>query len=182
MLTEKNLLRKKYISIRENIPEIIKIQYDNQITEHLAKLLAKGQKVAIFNPKIHEINLMNLMNFRNDITYLFPRIANNKILDFCLIKNSYDFIYNKIFKLYEPDPTCLTFIPNIIICPLLSFDKNKHRLGYGGGYYDRTVAKLRKEYQITTIGVAYNVQQHKKLPNLDHDIALDNIVTENNII
>ena len=182
MIAEKTLLRQKYALTRRNISEIEKIKYDNQIIENLSKLLTKGQKVAIFNPKIHEINLMNLMNFRNDITFLFPRIANNKILDFCLTKNSYDFIYNKIFKLYEPDPTCLTFIPDIIICPLLSFDKNKHRLGYGGGYYDRTIEKLRKRYKITTIGVAYNIQQHQKLPNLDHDIALDNIVTENNII
>ena len=178
MSSEKTSLRKKYILVRQNIPEIKKIQYDNQIIDNLDNLLPAQKKVAIFNAKIHEINLNNLINLRPDIKFLFPRITHNKILDFHLIRNTHDFIYNKIYKLYEPDPTCFRFVPDIIICPMLSFDKYKHRLGYGGGYYDNTIAHLKQQYNLKTMGVAYEIQACKKLPNLDHDIVLDNIVTE----
>ncbi len=68
--------------------------------------------------------------------------------------------------------------PDILLVPLLAFDKSGYRLGYGGGFYDRTIEKLRKSKPITTIGVAYSVQQITNVPKDTFDQQLDWILTE----
>lgn len=177
----KSLLRKKYTKLRKELPERLKIQYDHQIIASLAKLIIKAQKIAIFHPKIHEINLLNLINNHLNKKFLLPRIKHN-ILNFHHVNSGDELDYHLKYKLYEPKIDHLKMIPDIIICPILSFDKNKHRLGYGGGYYDRTLAKLKdQQHKLTIIGVAYNLQEDELLPNLAHDIPLDFIVTETKI-
>jgi 5-formyltetrahydrofolate cyclo-ligase len=71
--------------------------------------------------------------------------------------------------------------PSILLVPLLAFDKEGYRLGYGGGYYDRTIENLRKKGGVTTIGVAYSGQLVVKVPKGVFDQALDMIVTEKGI-
>jgi 5-formyltetrahydrofolate cyclo-ligase len=61
---------------------------------------------------------------------------------------------------------------------MLAFDRAGHRLGYGGGYYDRTIAALRTEKEITTVGLAFSGQVRDDLPVGPHDMRLDWIVTE----
>ena len=73
-------------------------------------------------------------------------------------------------------------IPDVIILPLLAFDKDKFRLGYGKGYYDRYLNKYLKKYKdIMTVGVAFSFQKHNKLPINKNDIKLDFILTEKGI-
>ena len=67
--------------------------------------------------------------------------------------------------------------PGVMIVPLLAFDERRHRLGYGGGYYDRTIAALKP----MTIGVAYGAQEIEAVPDEEWDVALDKIVTENKV-
>ena len=63
--------------------------------------------------------------------------------------------------------------------PLVAFDKNFNRIGYGGGFYDRYIKKIKKRKKIIiTIGLAYSFQKVKKLPINKYDIKLDFIVTE----
>ncbi|MGY8985416.1 MAG: 5-formyltetrahydrofolate cyclo-ligase [Sphingomonadales bacterium] len=71
--------------------------------------------------------------------------------------------------------------PKILLVPLLAFDKEGYRLGYGGGYYDRTIDHLRKKGGVTTIGVAYSGQLVVKVPKGDFDQALDMVVTEKGV-
>lgn len=72
--------------------------------------------------------------------------------------------------------------PEILLIPLLAFDINGHRLGYGGGYYDRTLFELRKNNpKILAIGVAYDGQKQDELPNESHDQKLNMVVTEKEI-
>ncbi|MDC0329001.1 5-formyltetrahydrofolate cyclo-ligase, partial [Candidatus Pelagibacter sp.] len=66
--------------------------------------------------------------------------------------------------------------------PLVAFDKNLNRLGYGGGYYDRLIEKLSKKKKITKIGLALSVQKIKKVPVDVYDQKLDFIVTNKYII
>ena len=69
--------------------------------------------------------------------------------------------------------------PDVILIPLLSFDKFKNRLGYGKGYYDRFLGKFVKlNYKIETIGIAFSFQKYKKLMITKHDISLNKIFTE----
>jgi 5-formyltetrahydrofolate cyclo-ligase len=182
MACKKSILRKKYAKIRKTINIREKIQYDHQIISLLAKLLIKAQKIAIFHPKFSEINLLNLLNNYQDKQFLLPRI-NHDILDFYHVNSGDQLDYHLKYKLYEPKIHYPQMIPEIIICPLLAFDKNKHRLGYGGGYYDRTLSILKEQQpKLTTIGVAYNLQEHHLIPNLAHDISLDFIATETKIL
>jgi 5-formyltetrahydrofolate cyclo-ligase len=71
--------------------------------------------------------------------------------------------------------------PKILLVPLLAFDANGHRLGYGGGYYDRTLDFLRANSTVRAIGVAYAGQEVDALPREDHDHPLDAVITENGV-
>ena len=72
--------------------------------------------------------------------------------------------------------------PDVLIVPLVAFDKNKFRLGYGGGYYDRYITKILKKKKILTIGLAFSFQKLKKIPINKFDQKLDYILTDKDII
>ena len=74
------------------------------------------------------------------------------------------------------------FLPDVMLVPLLSYDKNKNRLGYGKGFYDRYLKKYLKKYKnILTIGIAFSFQKHHTLPVLNNDVKLNYILTEKGI-
>ena len=68
--------------------------------------------------------------------------------------------------------------PDILLVPLVAFNKYKFRLGYGGGYYDRYIQKMKKIKKIFTIGMAFSFQEVASLPITEHDKKLDFIFTE----
>ena len=83
----------------------------------------------------------------------------------------------------EPTHEKEIILPQIMIVPMLMFDREFIRLGYGGGYYDKSIIKLKKYFQkenffFTTVGLAYSAQEFNKLPREKHDMNLDYIVTE----
>jgi 5-formyltetrahydrofolate cyclo-ligase len=69
-------------------------------------------------------------------------------------------------------------VPEVLIVPLLAFDVSGMRLGYGGGYYDRTLARLRAAGPVLAVGFAYAAQEADVLPREDTDMPLDVVVTE----
>lgn len=69
-------------------------------------------------------------------------------------------------------------LPRTLVVPMLAFDRRGHRLGYGAGHYDRTLAALRRTGPVTAIGLAYAAQEVQRLPDEPWDIPLDMIVTE----
>jgi 5-formyltetrahydrofolate cyclo-ligase len=68
--------------------------------------------------------------------------------------------------------------PDVLLVPMLAFDRLGYRLGYGGGFYDRTLALLRGKKKIVAIGVAYAGQEMQQVPHDGHDQPLDFIMTE----
>ena len=72
--------------------------------------------------------------------------------------------------------------PNIILVPLLAFDKNKNRIGYGRGFYDKYLKKYAKTKNFLTVGVAFSFQKYHKIPINNKDYKLDHIITEKGII
>ena len=74
------------------------------------------------------------------------------------------------------------FEPEILIVPLVAFDRMGTRLGYGGGYYDRTLMQLRKKRATLAIGFAYSTQEMLELPIESTDQKLDVVVTERGIV
>ena len=82
------------------------------------------------------------------------------------------------FGVSEPDPATPIVEPNVLLVPLLAFDPAGYRLGYGGGFYDRTLGALRANGPIRAIGVAYAGQEVENLPHDDFDERLDMVLTE----
>lgn len=78
----------------------------------------------------------------------------------------------------EPSPAMAELVPDIMLVPLAAFDRLGHRIGYGAGHYDFTLAHLRKAKPITTVGLAFAAQEIKAVPALAHDVALDYVLTE----
>ncbi len=72
--------------------------------------------------------------------------------------------------------------PDVLLVPLLAFDRNGYRLGYGGGFYDRTLDKLRGKKKIIAIGVGYSGQEVEQVPHSSHDQPLDYMLTEEELI
>src|SRR5260221_9961639 len=78
----------------------------------------------------------------------------------------------------EPSPAAAELVPDIMLVPLAAFDRSGHRIGYGAGHYDYTLAHLRKLKHIIAIGVAFALQEIDIVPALPHDVALDYVLTE----
>jgi 5-formyltetrahydrofolate cyclo-ligase len=77
----------------------------------------------------------------------------------------------------EPKPEKPVLEPDGLLVPLLAFDKHGFRLGYGGGYYDRTLKDLRSRKLIVAIGLAFDEQEVDSVPHLDYDERLDWVLT-----
>ena len=91
------------------------------------------------------------------------------------------------FGTMEPKKTQITIFPQILVVPILAFDTQFNRLGYGGGYYDKSISDLKKYFQkekkfFITVGLAYSNQKEKKIPIEKHDMKLDYIITDNEIL
>jgi len=89
-----------------------------------------------------------------------------------------DALIKGVLDVMEPLPAAPIVAPRILLLPLLAFDRQGNRLGYGGGYYDRTVALFRREAAILAIGVAFAQQECADIPIGGTDAPLDWIVTE----
>ena len=82
----------------------------------------------------------------------------------------------------EPAADAAVVVPDLLFVPLAAFDRRGHRIGYGAGFYDRTLAALRAEKQVAAIGLAYAAQEVLFVPADDHDEPLDMVVTERDAI
>jgi 5-formyltetrahydrofolate cyclo-ligase len=87
-----------------------------------------------------------------------------------------------VWGIREPPADAPELYPDILIVPLLAFDRRGYRLGYGGGYYDRTIARLRAMKPVTAVGIAFAAQQIDELPTTPRDERLDLVLTEGGTI
>lgn len=78
----------------------------------------------------------------------------------------------------EPLPGAREVLPDLLFVPLAAYDRAGNRLGYGAGYYDRTLAKLRATKPVTAIGVAYGIQEMQEIPAEAYDEKLDYVLTD----
>jgi 5-formyltetrahydrofolate cyclo-ligase len=87
-----------------------------------------------------------------------------------------------VWGLREPKPGAPDVDPDILLVPLLAFDRAGHRIGYGAGYYDMTIAGLRARKPITAIGLAFAAQEIATVPATARDERLDLVLTEREVI
>jgi 5-formyltetrahydrofolate cyclo-ligase len=81
----------------------------------------------------------------------------------------------------EPKPEAAEVAPDILLVPLLAFDRTGHRIGYGAGYYDITIAGLRAHKAVTAVGIAFAAQEVAKVPTTERDARLDLVLTEREV-
>ncbi len=92
-----------------------------------------------------------------------------------------DVLVSEIFGTKAPHHNAQELIPDIVVTPMLAFDTQGYRMGYGGGFYDRTFAHFKKIKDIQAIGVALDIQKIDTVPTGDYDIALNKIITETKV-
>ena len=183
-MQQKSKVRKKYFKIRkENYFEIDKFFFSP-----LLKLIKKNIKkksiiIALYYPSNFELNVLKVLDLKYfiDQMILLPVAEKNNSMNFYQWKKNGVLTVNE-FGILEPIKAEAK-IPDVILVPLLAFDKDKFRLGYGKGYYDRYLNKYIKQYKkdIMTVGVAFSFQKHNKLPINKNDVKLDFIITEKGI-
>ena len=135
-----------------------------------------------YYPASYEFNILNILEieFLKKTKFLRPIINDKYSMHFCEWKNKDVLNVNK-YGILEPLKS-KPITPNIILVPLLAFDKFKNRLGYGKGFYDKFLNKKDKnKSKITSIGVAFSFQKYHKLPVSKKDVKLDYILTEKGI-
>ena len=178
-MKEKVIIRKKALSEREKKY----FEITPQFFMPLIKLLKKNNTniLSLYYPSNYEVNVLNLFKLIKKISIkkiVLPVTKKNHQMNFVEWKYLDPLKVNK-FGMLEPSEQGKAFIPNFMLVPLLAFDNNNNRLGYGKGFYDRFLNKFLKiKKNITTIGVAFSFQKYKKIPISNLDIKLDYILTE----
>ena len=87
------------------------------------------------------------------------------------------------FGILEPKNSKIEIVPDLILVPLVAFDRQLNRIGYGKGYYDRSLKKIKKyKKDAISLGIAYSFQKSKNIPVNRNDFKLDYIFTEKGII
>jgi 5-formyltetrahydrofolate cyclo-ligase len=102
-----------------------------------------------------------------------------------LVMRAYAFgepLVKGVWGIRVPPPEAAEVAPDILIVPLLAFDRAGNRLGYGAGYYDMTIAALRAKKPVVAIGVAFAAQEVETVPTTPRDARLDLVLTENETI
>ena len=182
-MQQKSKLRKKYLKIRkENYFEIDKKFFSPLLKLIKKNIKKKSLKIALYYPSNFELNVLKLLDLKYFLNQmiLLPVTEKKDLMNFYQWKKNDVMTVNE-FGILEPIKTEAK-IPDVILVPLLAFDKDKFRLGYGKGYYDRYLNKYIKQYKdIMTVGVAFSFQKHNKLPINKNDVKLNFILTEKGI-
>ena len=176
----KSEIRKKILKIRKKeIYKDFKINFKS-IIKILKKKKIYGKTIGGYYPFNHEVNIMEILDNFEKKKYLItlPKIKKNNKMDFFSWSIKEPLIVNK-FGIPEPSSKEIKY-PNILLVPLVAFDKDLNRIGYGGGYYDRYIKKIKKKKKLISIGLAYSFQKVKKIPINKCDMKLDFIITEKN--
>ena len=178
----KSKLRDKILKIRKRVnKKNIKIDFT-----HLIQILKKEKMnkkiIGGYYPVNFEIDdLVLLRKFeKNKFKISLPVIKKNFQMDFYKWSFSGPLKVNK-YGIPEPEIKSIVY-PDILLIPLVAFDKNLNRLGYGGGYYDRLIERLSKKKKIIKIGLAFSIQKVDKVPINVYDKKLDYVVTNKYII
>ena len=178
----KENLRKKLINLRKKYFEEQGINII-QFKRILKKLnLKKKINIGGYYPINSEIGCLDILEEleKKNFKISLPVTKKNNDMDF------YEWSFQDTLKIsYQgiPEPnTKKKVFPDVLIVPLVGFDNNKFRLGYGGGFYDRYIIKLSNLKKVLTVGFAFSFQKIKKIPTNNFDQKLDFILTNKGVI
>ena len=146
----------------------------------LARLIEQSDVIALYSATGAEAPTARLADYLAEIgkSIAYPVYVGEAPLEFRTVANI-NLLTAGYRNIAEPGPDCPAVAPDLIIAPMLAFDRSLHRLGQGGGHYDRTFAKYP---QAPRVGLAWSVQEADAIPVQPHDVELDMVVTESEII
>ena len=178
----KSQIRKKILKIRKkNFDKNFKINLD-KLTAFLETNISNLKNIGGYYPSNYEIDDLEILDLleKKNFNILLPMIKKNNQMNFFKWSNNEPLKINK-FGIPEPVSSRI-FYPDILLIPLVAFDSNLNRLGYGGGFYDRYIQKIEKIKKIIKIGLAFSFQKASSIPINQYDQRLDLIITEKEIL
>ena len=169
----KKLFKDNFYSCLDNI-----LSYHTNITT-----------VGLYYPILNEISAIEFVKYfqTNKIIIALP-VVNFDTQTMLFIRwDKKEKLKKGILGNLEPVCTKNIVIPEVLIVPMLLFDRQLYRLGYGGGYYDKAISEFKKKFskeekKFISIGLAYSEQETVSIPYENHDERLDFIITEKEII
>ena len=178
----KSKLRKKVLKIRKVANKNnLKIDF-NKVFSLIKKNYLIKKSIGGYFPVNYEVDDLEILKefAKKNYQISLPVIKKNFNMDF------YKWSFDDPLKINQygiPEPNSKKLIyPDVILVPLVAFDNNLNRLGYGGGYYDRVIEKLSEKKKILKIGLAFSVQKVNSVPVTKYDKKLDYIITDKYIL
>jgi 5-formyltetrahydrofolate cyclo-ligase len=181
----KAVLRREALALRDALPAAARVQAAETIAARAFPVtVAPGATAAGFMPMKSEINPLPLMRKLEGAgaRLALPVVAGRGQP---LIMRAWGFgepLLDGVWGIRQPQPTAPAVAPEILIVPLLAFDRTGQRIGYGAGYYDMTIAALRAERGVIAIGLAFAAQEIAAVPVTPGDVPLDLVLTEREVI
>ncbi len=181
----KTTLRREATARRDALPADARQAAAEVIAARIFPLaIAPGAIVSAFMPLGNEINPLPLMRklVGEGARLALPVVAGR---DKPLVMRAWSFgapLAAGIWGIREPTPEATEVEPDILLVPLLAFDRIGHRVGYGGGYYDRTITQLRERKAVIAVGLAFAAQEVPTVPTTPRDALLDLVLTEREVI
>jgi 5-formyltetrahydrofolate cyclo-ligase len=181
----KSVIRKDALMRRDALPAPERAKAAEAIAARAFPLaIEPGQIVSGFSPLKTEINPIPLMRKLADAgaQLALPVVAGKGKP---LIMRAWRFgepLASGVWGIREPKADAPEVAPDILLVPLLAFGRDGHRIGYGAGYYDMTIGKLRAMKPVVAVGIAYAAQEIEAVPVTARDARLDLVLTEREII
>ena len=173
-------LRKKISKIRSKFAKK-KITFNSEAIIKLIEQKSPNKRVGLYYPFGDELSTLELMDRLTKKNFIISLpIVNNKFeMSFYSWNPNEPLTINR-FGILEPIKG-KKIIPSTLIIPMLAFDSNLNRLGYGGGFYDRFIKKIERQTICIKIGLALSYQIINRVPVDKHDKKMDFIITEKRI-
>ena len=185
MKYDKIYLRKKFLLARKKKYLKAKKFNFNLIFKLIKKHFYKKRIIiAGYYPSNYEVNVLNFLKeaSKKKFKIVLPVVKSSTKMSF----KSWVFkdpLYVSKFGILEPKNSNTEIVPDLVMVPLVAFDKRLNRIGYGKGYYDRSLKQISKnKKKAVSLGMAYSFQQCTRIPVNKHDFKLDYIFTERGII
>lgn len=182
---KKDEIRRQILEKRSNLSLEEVDKKSELIIENLTPYLKNAQNIMIFMDMKNEVRITKLIELYPEKNFFISKIVNSKNREMKINKyNENELVLHK-FGYYESssDDFYDEKILDIVIVPALAFDSSKNRIGFGGGYYDTFLNKVREKNKNTLfIGVCYDFQMIEEVPIEGHDITLDLVINESEVL
>ncbi len=184
LVARKAELRGAALTKRDALPPDERVAAAEAIAARPFPLPVAGRIVSGFMPLKREFNPIPLMRKLADAgaKLALPAIVGRGHPLLMRVYSFGDALDRGQWGIREPKPDAAEVAPDILLVPLAAFDRAGHRIGYGAGYYDMTIAALRTKKTITAVGLAFAAQEIAEVPSTPRDARLDLMLTERETI